>query len=337
MELSSKRYRTLRKVGEGSFGQVFKAVDTISGREVALKRVRFRDVGAPPVAALRELLALQAVDHPNVMRLIASYTHGANIVLVLPFMRLSLHELLARRAAPLPDCAARDIGAQLFAGLAACHAAGIVHRDIKPMNLLFDHDGTLQIADFGQARLLPGGGRGARAAAGADAEAHHAELTAHVATRWYRAPELLLGSRRYGPPVDVWAAGCVVAQLYTLSPLFAGCSDIDQIFRLVLMLGTPTEERWPGVSATPDYDKLDLPAHEPVPLATVLPHAPDEAIELLARLVCYDPAARASADEVLASAWVLGREPTAAPTLLTLMGTDAAVLPAAALLREGAG
>jgi serine/threonine protein kinase len=332
-EPSSKRYRIVKKLGEGSFGQVFKAIDTVSSREVALKKVRLRDVRALPVAALREMLSLQAVDHPNVMKLLKAYTHGANIVLVLPLMRYSLHSVLDDRVTPLPDCVARDVGAQLFAGLAACHDAGLVHRDIKPANVLFGPDGCLKIGDFGQARLLSRseGARDGRGDASTNSEPN--ELSAHVGTRWYRAPELLLGSRKYGSPVDMWAAGCIIAQLYSLSPLFTGSSDIDQIFRLILVLGTPTEARWPGVSSTPDYDKLHLPAHDPVPLAAVLPHAPDDALVLLERLVCYNSVARATAAEALESVWILGREPVAAPALLALLDADSPLTPADAIVR----
>lgn len=333
-EHSARRYRVLDKLGEGSFGQVFRALDGCSGRAVALKKVRLRDVRALPLAALRELLALQAVEHPNVMQLIGSYTHGANIVFVLPFMHASLHALLDRRALPVPDVAAQDVAAQMLCGLAACHAAGLIHRDIKPANLLFGPDGCLQIGDFGQARLSPSHmldehAGDAAAAAAADAGG---ELTAHVGTRWYRAPELLLGSRNYGEGVDMWAAGCVIAQLFSVSPMLTGSSDIDQIFRVVLLLGSPTEARWPGVSAMPDFDKLDIPAREPVPLGAALPHAPDDAIECLERLICYDPMARASALQALQSKWLLSREPIPGQVLLSLLDADAPQTHAAAIV-----
>lgn len=327
----------MQKLGEGSFGQVFKAIDTVSSRQVALKKVRLRDVRALPVAALREMMSLQAVDHPNVMKLLESYTHGANIVLVLPLMRCSLQMVLDDRVMSLPDCVARDVGAQLFAGLAACHDLGLVHRDIKPANLLFEPGGCLKIGDFGQARLLSRREGACPGRWDASTRSEPAELTAHVGTRWYRAPELLLGSRRYSSPVDMWAAGCVIAQLYSLSPLFTGSSDLDQIFRLVLVLGTPTEARWPGVSSMPDYDKLHLPAHEPVPLAAVVPHAPDVALDLLQRLVCYNPMARVTAAEALESTWVLGREAVAAPVLLALLDADSPYTPAEAVVRHDGG
>ena len=304
-----KRYAKLHRIGEGSFGQVFRATDTRTGRDVALKHIRLRDLRSLPAAALREVLALGAVEHPNVMRLVATYTHGANLVLVLPLMRLSLHAVLDQRATPLPERAVRDIGAQLLAGLAATHEAGVMHRDVKPGNVLFGGDGMVQLADFGQARLRPDGcGDGA-------------PLTAHVGTRWYRAPELLLGSTSYGAPVDMWAAGCVLAQLYTLSPLLAGASDIDQMFRVVALLGSPTSQRWPAATSLPDHGKLQLPECEPTPLGTLMPHAPDEALTLLDRLLRYEP--RATATEAFGSEWVARRERLSRAELLRLVVDEA--------------
>ncbi len=180
---SAERYRSLEKVGEGAFGVVTRAIERETGREVALKRVRVPDLSTLPIPALREMLALRRVEHPNVVPLLSRYTHGANIVLVFPFLPGSLAGLLAAQSAPLPEPEAAALAYELLAGLCACHAHGIVHRDIKPANLLLCANGRLCIGDFGQSRLLP---------PDLDASLSHA-----VATRWYRAPELLFGARRY--------------------------------------------------------------------------------------------------------------------------------------------
>uniref|UniRef100_A0A7S4F7Q6 cyclin-dependent kinase n=1 Tax=Chrysotila carterae TaxID=13221 RepID=A0A7S4F7Q6_CHRCT len=288
----SRRYAIEQKVGEGSFGQVFRARDRQHGHVVALKKVRIRDVRMLPAAALRELLALQQISHPNVLELLGQYTHGANLVLVMPFLPLSLATVLEQQHLPMPSERVREIAIMLLSGLVACHESDLVHRDIKPANLLIDAHGRLQIADFGQSRLLPKDAGGS--------------LTAQVATRWYRAPELLFGSRYYGKGVDIWASGCVIAQLWSISPLLPGDSDLDQIFQVLLLLGSPSEANWPGVTLMPDFHKLELPRCQPKPMRRVLPYAPSSAVDLVSKMICYDPKARVSANDALSHAWLAG-------------------------------
>ena len=169
---SHTRYRVLEKVGEGSFSQVFRAVDRQDGQLVALKKVRLRDTRTLPAGAIREALSLQQLAHPNVLPLHDLYTHGSNLILVLPFMPYSLAALLGDRDAPLPEAHARSLARMMLQGLAACHAQRLIHRDLKPGNLLISARGVLQLADFGQARLLPAPGEAG-------------SLSHDVATRWY--------------------------------------------------------------------------------------------------------------------------------------------------------
>ncbi len=302
----AEAFRILEKVGEGSFGTVFRAVELATGAEVALKKIRVRDVRVLPVNAVRELLALRQLHHPNVMRLLGTHTHGANLVLVLPFVPCSLGSLLSRRDAPLPERHASALARMLLQGVCAIHAEGLLHRDIKPNNLLLSADGVLLIGDFGQARLRP--------------PLDDASLTPAVATRWYRAPELLLGARRYGVGIDVWACGCVIAQLLSLSPLLPGESDIDQLARVVMLLGSPTDANWPGVRDLPDYGKIELPTCEPTPLATALPLASAPAREVVGSMVAYDPAARMPPRRALAAPWVADSPPL--PPLALLCPAD---------------
>ena len=296
---------------------MLRGLDRETGAEVALKRVRVRDLRAVPVAALREMNALRRLEHPHIVPLLGVHTHGASLVLVMAYVPHSLGTVLAARDLPLPEAVAGVFARMLLEGLCAIHADGLLHRDIKPNNLLVAATGTLMIADFGQARLLP-------------PRSEAASLSHAVATRWYRAPELLLGARRYDGGVDMWACGCVVAQMLSLSPLLPGDSDIDQIFQVVRLLGTPTEEAWPGLTALPDYAKIELPAGvPPTPLALRLPLASDDAVALVQALLRYDPRARATAREALAVSWIV-HSPARTPPL-------AALLPGAPLAGERAG
>merc|ERR1719223_283861 len=126
----------------------------------------------------------------------------------------------------------------MIAGLNFCHARRIIHRDLKPQNLLIDRNGTLKLADFGLARAF-----------GIPVRTY----THEVVTLWYRAPEILLGSKHYSTPVDLWSVGCIFAEMITNRPLFPGDSEIDELFRIFRVCGTPNEELWPGVSSLPDY------------------------------------------------------------------------------------
>jgi cell cycle related kinase len=295
-------YKILEKVGEGAFGTVFRALDRATGQQVALKKIRVRDVRILPPNALRELNAMRCLDHPHVMPLLGMHTHGANLVLVMPFVPCNLASLLAERDAPLPEAHAACLSRMLLEGLHAIHHHGLLHRDLKPGNLLLDASGRLLIADFGQARLRP-------------REHDTASLSHAVATRWYRAPELLFGARRYDIGVDIWACGCVIAQLLTLSPLLPGDSDIDQLFTVVRFLGSPTPLIWPGVESLPDYCKIELPADiAPTPLRQMLPLASDEALSLVEQMLRYDAAKRLPPLDALGHVWVCERASRVPPT-----------------------
>ena len=295
----------IQKVGEGAFGTVLKARHRVSGVVVALKKVRVRDVRELPLNALRELNALRCCDHPNVIKLLDTLTHGANLVFVLPFMPRSLAWLLSERDTPLPERHAATLGRMLLAGLSAIHAEHLLHRDIKPHNLLLSEGGMLCIADFGQARLLTSEAGGS--------------LSHAVATRWYRAPELLLGSRHYGAAVDVWAAGCVLAQLHTLSALLAGESDIDQLFCVLQFLGSPTDASWPGYRELPDTSKITMPEDvPPVPLAELMPLATEAHVRLCATMLVYDSCRRPTCRDALHDPWFA----QAAPEMSCVLAQD---------------
>jgi len=167
--------------------------------------------------------------------------------------------------------------------LECCHANWVLHRDMKPNNLLIGPDGTLKLADFGLARIFGSPDR---------------RFTHQVFARWYRAPELLFGAKCYGGGVDVWGVGCVMGELMSRLPMFEGSSDIDQLGKIFAVLGTPTEAGWPGVRALPDFVEY-VPCVAP-PLRTRFPAASDEAVALLSAMLTYDPNQRLTATSALA-------------------------------------
>lgn len=192
---------------------------------------------------------------------------------------------------PTPRTACSPCGKPLSPSLRGLHPAFPTAQDLKLSNLLITAEGLLKIGDFGQARLHQNG----KAPQDKDDPYSH-----QVSTRWYRAPELLFGARHYGTGVDMWAVGCILAQLITGWPLFPGAGDIEQIFTVAAVLGSPNEEVWPGISQLPDYGKLRYPDDPGVPLSTACPTASPEAIEFLGKLITYPPGDRLSASEALA-------------------------------------
>ncbi|XP_013973482.1 cyclin-dependent kinase 20 isoform X5 [Canis lupus baileyi] len=227
------QYCILGRIGEGAHGVVFKAKHVETGEIVALKKVALRRLeDGIPNQALREIKALQEIeDNQHVVQLKAVFPHGAGFVLAFEFMLSDLAEVVRHAQRPLVQAQVKSYLQMLLKGVAFCHANNIVHRDLKPANLLISASGQLKIADFGLARVFsPDGSR---------------LYTHQVATRWYRAPELLYGARQYDQGVDLWAVGCILGELLNGSPLFPGENDIEQLCCVLRILGTPSPQVWP--------------------------------------------------------------------------------------------
>ena len=194
-----------------------------------------------------------------------------------------LSEVIRNSENPLNESQIKSYMLMLLKGVAHCHDKNIMHRDLKPANLLIANDGRLKIADFGLARLFDHDGE---------------RLYSHqVATRWYRAPELLYGARKYDKGVDLWAIGAIFGELLNNSPLFPGSSDIEQLSYVLKVLGTPKD--WPGVADLPDYNKINFPEYSPTPWEEILPDASPDAIDLLKQFLVYDSKKRIQARDAL--------------------------------------
>ncbi|XP_064338487.1 cyclin-dependent kinase 20 isoform X5 [Camelus dromedarius] len=281
-----EQYCILGRIGEGAHGIVFKAKHVETGEIVALKKVALRRLeDGIPNQALREIKALQEIeDSQYVVQLKAVFPHGAGFVLAFEFMLSDLAEVVRHAQRPLAPAQVKSYLQMLLKGVAFCHANNIVHRDLKPANLLISASGQLKIADFGLARVFsPDGSR---------------LYTHQVATRWYRAPELLYGARQYDQGVDLWAVGCILGELLNGSPLFPGENDIEQLCCVLRILGTPSPQVWPEITELPDYNKISFKEQAPVPLEEVLPDASPQALDLLGRFLLYPPRQRISASQV---------------------------------------
>ncbi|XP_047510229.1 cyclin-dependent kinase 20-like isoform X2 [Pieris napi] len=224
-----------------------------------------------------------------VIKLYDMFPRGMSLVLVLEYMSSGLWDMLHHRQQELTLPRVKAYAQMLLKGTRYMHAHYVMHRDLKPANLLINHEGVLKIADLGLARLFwPDGGR---------------PYSHQVATRWYRAPELLYGARYYTENVDVWAVGCIIAEMITKKPLFAGESDIEQLAIVVQHLGTPTEDSWPDHSNLPDYHKITFPESPPMSWTEILPGVEPDAVNFIKSFLLYDENKRISAKEALRHSW----------------------------------
>nr|KAG5714477.1 hypothetical protein BaRGS_006923 [Batillaria attramentaria] len=218
-----EKYEKIGKIGEGSYGVVFKCRNKDTQQLVAIKKfVESEDDPLIKKIAMREIRMLKQLKHPNLVRLIEVFRRKKRLHLVFDYVDHTLLNELDRHPRGLPEGMVKRIVYQTLLAVNFCHQYNTIHRDVKPENILITRQGQVKLCDFGFARILTGPGD---------------EYTDYVATRWYRAPELLVGDTQYGPPVDVWAIGCVFAELLTGSPLWPGRSDVDQLYLIRKTLG----------------------------------------------------------------------------------------------------
>ncbi|MCJ1309739.1 Cyclin-dependent kinase catalytic subunit [Agyrium rufum] len=305
-----ENYQKIEKIGEGTYGVVYKARDlTHPGRIVALKKIRLEaeDEGVPSTA-IREISLLKELDDPNIVKLYnIVQADGYKLYLVFELLEMDLKKYMEAlpvsdggRGKALPEGSGPDLGrlglgtnmvkkfmSQLVEGVRYCHSHRILHRDLKPQNLLIDRVGNLKLADFGLARAF-----------GVPLRTY----THEVVTLWYRAPEILLGGRQYSTGVDMWSVGCIFAEMCTRKPLFPGDSEIDEIFKIFKALGTPDEMAWPGVTSFPDF-KSSFPKWSRDTSKPLVAGLDNDGLDLLDAMLVYDPAGRISAKQACVHPW----------------------------------
>jgi serine/threonine protein kinase len=212
---------------------------------VALKKILFRsEQEGFPITALREIKLLKALKHPNVVEILDMSSDATGIYMVFPYMDHDLTGLLDSENAKFSIPQIKCYMKQLLEGIKYMHKCTILHRDIKGSNILLNNRGELRVTDFGLARPL---------------EENRKQYTPGVVTRWYRPPELLFGATEYTSSVDLWGAGCILAEMHTRKPLLPGESDVHQLELITRLCGTPTENNMPETAKLPDFAKIRLP------------------------------------------------------------------------------
>jgi cyclin-dependent kinase len=282
-----EKYAKIDKLGEGTYGIVYKAKNRETGEIVALKRIRLEseDEGVP-CTAIREISLLKELKSHNIVRLHDVIHSEKKLTLVFEYLDQDLKKYMDECGGPITHLPTlKSFLYQLCKGVGFCHDHRVLHRDLKPQNLLISRRGDLKLADFGLARAV-----------GIPVRTYSNE----VVTLWYRAPEVLLGSGKYSTPIDVWSIGCIFAEMVTGRPLFPGANPQDQLLRIFRTLGTPTLEQWPGITQLPDYAKRPTTTYPTVAIQTVVPGLDDVGYSLISLMLCYDPNKRISCKDAMA-------------------------------------
>lgn len=294
------RYELVRPVGQGAYGLVVSAKDALTDADVAIKKIsRVFSHATDTRRTLREIKLLRHFRHENVVDLLdlftapnATYDTYDDIYLVSTLLDTDLHQIIASQQ-PLKDDHFQYFVYQVLRGLKYVHSADVLHRDLKPSNLLVRANCDLVIADFGLSRV-------------ADPAANNTEqqpfLTEYVATRWYRAPEIMLSWRFYTKAVDIWSVGCIFAELLGRRPLFPGRDYLHQLQLITSALGTPDDAQLEGIASDKAKRFMrSLPRRAPVPFSRLFPQCENPlALDLLERMLHFSPERRITVEEALA-------------------------------------
>ncbi|XP_049789084.1 mitogen-activated protein kinase 15-like isoform X2 [Schistocerca nitens] len=299
----TRLYQIEKRLGQGAYGIVWKALDKKTKKTVAVKKIydAFRNK-TDAQRTFREIMFLQEFgEHPNVIKLLGIHKarNNRDIYLVFEYMDTDLHNVI-KRGNILKDVHKRYIMYQLLKATKYIHSGNVIHRDQKPSNILLDSECHCKVADFGLARSLSqlddGSGEGLS----------DPPLTDYVATRWYRAPEILVASKRYTHGIDMWSLGCILAEMLLGKPLFPGSSTINQMERIMSALPTPSKSDLKSIFAGYGSSLLQKPPPGPhKSLRELLSNSSPDAVDLVCRLVVFNPDKRLTAEQALEHPYVL--------------------------------
>ncbi|KAJ8474188.1 hypothetical protein ONZ45_g16035 [Pleurotus djamor] len=293
------QYQVLDVVGEGAYGIVCSALHKASGRKVAIKKIAPFEHSMFCLRTLRELKLLKFLSEAGVSENIISILDiikppsleaFKEVYLIQELMETDMHRVI--RTQDLSDDHAQYFIYQTLRALKALHSADVIHRDLKPSNLLLNANCDLKVADFGLARSVK------------TAEPSGTEtgfMTEYVATRWYRAPEIMLTFKQYTKAIDVWSVGCILAEMLSGKPLFPGRDYHHQLSLILDVLGTPTLDEFYAITTRRSRDYIRaLPFRKRKPFATLFPNANPLALDFLTKTLTFDPKKRITVEDALA-------------------------------------
>ncbi|BDD59177.1 negative regulator of the PHO system [Monascus purpureus] len=282
-------FQQLEKLGEGTYATVFKGRNRQTGELVALKEIHLDSEEGTPSTAIREISLMKELKHESILSLYDVIHTENKLMLVFEYMDEDLKRYMdtRRERGQLDPLTIKSFVHQLLKGIAFCHENRVLHRDLKPQNLLINKKGQLKLGDFGLARAF-----------GIPVNTFSNE----VVTLWYRAPDVLLGSRTYNTSIDIWSAGCIMAEMYTGRPLFPGTTNEDQLQKIFRLMGTPSERSWPGISQLPEY-KPNFHVYATQDLGLILPQIDPLGLDLLNRMLQLRPEMRITAADALQHPW----------------------------------
>ncbi|ODV63764.1 mitogen-activated protein kinase [Ascoidea rubescens DSM 1968] len=287
----SDHYKIIEIVGEGAYGIVCSAIHKPSGQKVAIKKIIPFERTMFCLRTLRELKLLKHFNHENIISILdiqkpASYEQFNEVYLIQELMETDLHRVI--KTQKLSDDHCQYFIYQTLRALKALHSANVLHRDLKPSNLLLNANCDLKICDFGLARSV------------ASSEDNYGYMTEYVATRWYRAPEIMLTFQEYTTAIDVWSVGCILAEMISSKPLFPGRDYHNQLYLIMDVLGTPSMEDIRDIKSRRAREYIrSLPLKRKVALNEKFPNSNPLALDLLEKLLTFNPVKRIKVEEAL--------------------------------------
>ncbi|KAK9473824.1 kinase-like domain-containing protein [Dipodascopsis tothii] len=288
----SDQYQILDVIGEGAYGVVCSARHIPSGQAVAIKKITPFDHAMFCLRTLREMKLLRYFNHENIISILdiqkpKNYESFTEVYLIQELMETDMHRVI--RTQNLSDDHCQYFIYQTLRALKAMHSANVLHRDLKPSNLLVNANCDLKVCDFGLARPV------------AAAEDNQGFMTEYVATRWYRAPEIMLTFKEYTKAIDVWSVGCILAEMLSGQPLFPGKDYQHQLMLILDVLGTPAMEDYYAIKSGKAREYIrKLPFKKRVPIAARLPPQTSPlAIDLVEKMLTFNPTKRISVEAAL--------------------------------------
>ncbi len=276
-----EKYKIIETIGDGTYGIVYKGINTKTNEYVAIKKMKKKYTDWDECLSLKEVQTLLTLKHSNIVTLNELILQKNELNMIFEFIGQNLFEY-AKNMNEIPEYKIRNISFQILQGLAYMHKNNFFHRDMKPENILISGD-QVKLADFGLARDINS----------------EPPFTDYVATRWYRSPEVILNSKIYSSPIDIFALGAIIAELYTGVPLFPGKEVSYQMNKICEVLGTPSQSDWNEGYDLANQIHFKFPQYRGKKLKNVIHRASDLAINLLEMMLCFNPSKRPSAVKCL--------------------------------------